>query len=193
MTTAGGDVIGPVPAGRDAAAYDRMRRQLLWALPTGLYVLGSRAGERRNLMTISWVIQVATRPKLLAASVESDAVTHALVADSGVFTVTVLARDDRTLVRRFAKPVREVEVDGAGSGTMQGEPVVAAPSGVPVLRAAAGWFDCVVRHDVALGSHTLFMGEVADCGFGYPGDPDAPGGVPDELLRMEDTRMSYGG
>ena len=76
---------------------------------------------------------------------------------------------------------------------MQGEPVVSAPSGLPVLRAAAAWLDCAVRQRVALGSHDLFVGEVIDCGVGFPGDPDAPEDPPGELLRMEDTRMSYGG
>jgi hypothetical protein len=42
-----------------------------------------------------------------------------------------------------------------------------------------------LRHDLACGSHTLFVGEVVGCG-GDPADEL-------EVLRMEDTRMSYGG
>ena len=194
MSDTGDAVVGPVPEGRDPQSYDRMRRRLLWSLPTGLYVLGSRAGDRRNLMTTSWAMQVAMRPKLVGVAVEAEAVTHRLVAESGEFALSVLPRSARAVVRRFAKPADAVDVDDAtGAGTMQGEDVVSAPSGLPVLRVAAGWLDCVVRHQVALGSHSLFVGEVVDCGFGFPGDPDAPEGPPDELLRMEDTRMSYGG
>ena len=33
-----------VPEGRDPEEYDRMRRRVLWSLPTGLFVVGSRAG-----------------------------------------------------------------------------------------------------------------------------------------------------
>ncbi len=65
-----GAVIGPVPEGQDPDAYDRLRRRVLWSLPTGLFVVGSRAGERRNLMTANWVMQVAVTPKLVAVSVE---------------------------------------------------------------------------------------------------------------------------
>ena len=36
-----------------------------------------------------------------------------------------------------------------------------------------------------MGDHTLFLGEVADAGFQKP--EDTP------VLRMEDTRMNYGG
>ncbi len=32
MTRPGGDVVGPVPPGRDADAYDRLRRRVLWSL-----------------------------------------------------------------------------------------------------------------------------------------------------------------
>ena len=49
--------IGPFPqqVGDDAQAqdaYDRMRRRVLWSLPYGLYVVGSRSGERRNAMDL---------------------------------------------------------------------------------------------------------------------------------------------
>ena len=45
--------IGPFPEGTDPDEYDRLRRRLFWAMPSGLYVLGSTdGGERRNGMTI---------------------------------------------------------------------------------------------------------------------------------------------
>ena len=193
MSPVPGPVVGPVPEGRDPEAYDRLRRRLLWALPTGLYVLGSRHEDRRNLMTVSWVTQVATDPKLVAASVETPSVTAGIVTAAGAFALTVLPRAERAVVRRFVKPATDVEVDEeSGRGTMSGEPVVAAPSGAPVLGAAGAWLDCAVRHRVELGSHVLFVGLVTDCGVGAPGDAPSDE-VPAELLRMEDTRMSYGG
>ena len=193
MSPVPGPLVGPVPEGRDPEEYDRLRRRLLWALPTGLYVLGSRHGDRRNLMTASFVTQVATDPKLVATSVEAGSVTAGLVTGAGVFALTMLGRGERAVVRRFVKPAADVEVDEeSGRGTMSGEPVVRAPSGAPVLAVAGAWLDCAVRHRLELGSHVLFVGEVTDCGVGAPGD--APGGeLPEELLRMEDTRMNYGG
>ena len=61
MAAAGGTgPIGPYPpaVGDDPAAqeeYDRLRRRALWTFPSGLYVIGSREGERRNGMTANWV------------------------------------------------------------------------------------------------------------------------------------------
>ena len=54
-----GAVIGPVPEGQDPEAYDRLRRRVLWSLPTGLFVIGSRAEGRRNLMTATCITQLA--------------------------------------------------------------------------------------------------------------------------------------
>ena len=196
MTASGQDIEGPVPAGREADAYDRLRRRVLWSLPTGLYILGTRAGSRRNLMTVSWVTQVAQTPKLVGVGVERVARTHELIVDGGAFALNLLARRDRALVRRFVKPVEDVDVDDdTGVGTMNGASVHAAVTGAPILDTAAAWLDCELRHTLPLGSHTWFVAEVVDVGVTEEGsgseettDPDAGA-----ILRMEDTRMNYGG
>jgi flavin reductase (DIM6/NTAB) family NADH-FMN oxidoreductase RutF len=165
-------------------------------MPTGLYVVGTRAHDHRNLMTISWVTQVAMTPKLVGVGVESGAVTHELLVEGGVFALSLLPRSQRAVVRRFAKPVTNSLVDDAtGVGEMEGQGVFSASTGAPILDVAVSWLDCEVRHTLALGSHTWFVGEILDCGElstespAAPGSPEADGGV----LRMEDTRMNYGG
>jgi flavin reductase (DIM6/NTAB) family NADH-FMN oxidoreductase RutF len=191
-------VVGPIPPGRDPETYDRLRRRVLWSMPSGLYVVGTRAGDRRNLMTISWATQVSMDPKLVGIGVEAGAVTHALLEEGGVFALNVLPRSERALVRRFAKPVIEMELDGNGTGTMEGQRVHVATTGAPVLDVARAVIECEVRHVLALGSHSWFVGEVVDCAETDAAPPGTDGGPPrrdaDEgVLRMEDTRMSYGG
>jgi flavin reductase (DIM6/NTAB) family NADH-FMN oxidoreductase RutF len=185
--------VGRVPAGQDPDAYDRLRRRVLWSMPSGLYVIGSRAGARRNLMTANWATQVALDPKLVAVSVEHGALTRALIAEGRAFALSMPLRADRAVVRRFVKPVSDVVVDDEGNGTMQGEAVWAAANGCPVLSAAAAWLACELVEQLEVGSHTMFVGEVVDCGFGGE-DPSGPAqGERLEVLRMEDTRMNYGG
>src|SRR5207237_7371482 len=65
--------VGPFPEGADPDEYDRLRRRVLWTMPSGLYILGSRAGDRRNGMTCNWVTQVGFDPKLVGVSVEQEA------------------------------------------------------------------------------------------------------------------------
>jgi len=158
---------------------------VLWALPTGLYLIGSRHEDDVNLMTANLVVQVCLEPKLVAVALEAESVTADLVTRSGAFTVCLLERQGKDVVRRFVKPVSEV-VRAAGEGAvlrMSGHEVrEVGPGRVPVLAAAIGYILCELVRREELGSHTLFIGEVT-----------AVGGEPAEVLRMEDTRMHYGG
>ncbi len=174
-------IVGPVPDGRDAEDYDKLRRRVLWAMPSGLYVLGTRAGDRRNGMTLNWATQVSFDPKLVAVSVEKVAFSHELLLEGGVFVVNLVDREDRAIVRKFTKPV-EVDLEAR---TLNGFAFHDGLSGAPVLDQAPAYVDCVVRQQVDVGDHTLFLGEVVDAGFQKPEDTG--------VLRMEDTRMNYGG
>jgi flavin reductase (DIM6/NTAB) family NADH-FMN oxidoreductase RutF len=173
--------VGPFPAGSDPEEYDRLRRRVLWTMPSGLYIVGSRAGERRNGMTCNWATQLGFDPKLLGVSVEKAAVTHELISEGGVFALNVVDREDRAIVRKFTKPV-DVDLDAR---TLNGFPFHDGVSGAPILDQAVAYVDCNVHTTADVGSHTLFLGQIVDAAFQK--DEDIP------VLRMEDTRMSYGG
>ena len=81
-------------------------------------------------------------------------------------------------MRKFVKPVED-------DGTLNGFDVFEGVTGAPILSQCVAWLDCEVRQSVETGGHTLFVGEVVDCGF------EKDEGTP--VLRMEDTRMNYGG
>jgi flavin reductase (DIM6/NTAB) family NADH-FMN oxidoreductase RutF len=174
--------VGPFPLGVDPEEYDKLRRRVLWTFPSGLYVIGSRAGDRRNFMTANWVTQVSFDPKLIGVSVEKAAVTHELITEGGTFTVCTVDREDRAIVRKFTKPV---EVDLTAM-TMNDFPFHdGVITGAPVLDQAAAFVECEVRTPVDVGDHTFFIGEVVSAGFQKAEDT--------AVLRMEDTRMNYGG
>jgi flavin reductase (DIM6/NTAB) family NADH-FMN oxidoreductase RutF len=162
--------------------YDRQRRRVLWSFPSGLYVIGSRDGDRRNGMTLNWFTQVSFAPKLVAISVANAAFTNELIAASGAFTVNLVNREDRAIVRKFTKPV---DVDPVASTLNEIAFRDGPVTGAPVLDQAAALIECEVRQTVECGDHTLFVGEVVNAEF--LGDEDTP------ALRMEDTRMNYGG
>ncbi|MGH9294559.1 MAG: flavin reductase family protein, partial [Acidimicrobiales bacterium] len=155
-----GSVIGPVPAGTDPETYDRLRRRVLWRLPMGLYLLGSASGSCANLMTLDWAMQVSVEPKQLAVSVERSAVTHRLIREGGCFALSLLRRSDRAEVRRFAKPA---EHDPSGR-RLSGVSYTTAVTGAPIAETALAWLDCELRQQIGAGSHTIFVGEVADAG-----------------------------
>jgi flavin reductase (DIM6/NTAB) family NADH-FMN oxidoreductase RutF len=180
----GSGLIGPYPSGVDSdeqrVEYDKLRRRVLWTFPSGLYVVGSRAGDRRNGMTSNWITQLSFDPKLVGVSVEQTAFTHELISEGGSFTINTVDREDRAIVRKFTKPV---EIIG---NTMNEFPYHdGAITGAPVLDQAVAFVECEVRSAVEVGDHTLFIGEVVNAGFQKPEET--------AVLRMEDTRMNYGG
>jgi flavin reductase (DIM6/NTAB) family NADH-FMN oxidoreductase RutF len=174
-------IVGPIPEGADAEEYDKLRRRVLWKMPSGLFVIGSRHGDRLNLMTANWVTQVSFDPKLVGVSVEREALTHELITAGRMFSVNIVSREDRAIVRKFTKPV---EVDPAAN-TLNGFAFHPARTGAPILDQAVAYIDCELRQAVEVGNHTLFLGEVVDTAFQQ--DETV------EVLRMEDTRMNYGG
>lgn len=187
MAAAGGTgPIGPYPerVGDDAEAqvdYDKLRRRVLWTFPSGLFALGSRAADRRNLMTINWVTQVSFEPKLIGVGIEKAALTHELVAEGRAFSINTISQEDRAIVRKFTKPC---EWD-ADASTLNGFAVHDGATGVPILDQAPAFVECEVRQAVELGDHTFFIGEIVDVGF--QAAEDTP------VLGMDDTRMNYGG
>jgi len=183
-------------------------------MPSGLYLLGSQAAGVSNLMTLNWAIQVSTDPKLVAVSVEVGALTHRLIDEGGVFALSLLERADRSVVRRFVKPA----TPGPQEGQLNGFAVRSATTGAPILAQASAWLDCEVTARQPCGSHTLFIGQVVDAGISArtndeagtndeastndsaspatqsgPAAQDGNGVGETGILRMEDTRMSYGG
>jgi flavin reductase (DIM6/NTAB) family NADH-FMN oxidoreductase RutF len=125
---------------------------------------------------------VSFEPKWLGIAVEHEALTHELISAGGVYSLCLIDREDRAIVRKFTKPV---EVD-LGARTMNEFPYIDGPiTGAPVLSQSVAYVECDVRQSVEVGNHTLFLGEVVNAAFLKP--------EATEVLRMEDTRMNYGG
>ncbi|CAA9216768.1 MAG: hypothetical protein AVDCRST_MAG50-272 [uncultured Acidimicrobiales bacterium] len=157
---------------------DAILNRTTWKLPNALALIGSRAGDERNGMTASWVTQLSMDPVLIGVGIDNTAVTHRLIAAGGSFTVNLWDATDTRVFVKFSKPATD---DGA---TLNGRPVRAATTGAPIFEEAVAWMDCVVRHTIDLGTHTLFVGEVVD---GAIRDDDA------RPASTQDTRMKYGG
>jgi flavin reductase (DIM6/NTAB) family NADH-FMN oxidoreductase RutF len=157
---------------------DELLNRVTWKIPNALALVGSRSGEERNAMTTSWITQLSMQPVLIGIGVDNTAVTHRLIREGRCFTVNLWDAEDTKVFVKFSKPAKD---DG---DTLNGRPVRVARTGAPVFAEALAWLDCEVRHELDLGSHTLFVGEVVDAALV---DDDA------RPASMNDTRMKYGG
>jgi flavin reductase (DIM6/NTAB) family NADH-FMN oxidoreductase RutF len=162
------------------AVPDEIFNKVLWRLPNVLCLIGAADGETWNGMTASWVTQVALEPVLVAVAVESEALTHRLIASSGTFSINLWNREDTRPFVKFSKPAKRE------GNTLNGRPVRPGVTGAPIFEEAVAFLDCRVWRSVECGTHTLFIGEVVDCGFQGAGEEAL-------IARMEDTRMKYGG
>jgi flavin reductase (DIM6/NTAB) family NADH-FMN oxidoreductase RutF len=157
---------------------DELLNKVTWKIPNALALIGSRAGDERNAMTASWITQLSMDPVLVGVGIDNTAVTHRLISTGGSFTVNLWNAEDTRVFVKFSKPAAD---DGS---TLNGRPVRPATTGAPVFEEALAWMDCVVRHTLDLGTHTLFVGEVVDASINN--DEARP-------ASMNDTRMKYGG
>lgn len=162
----------------DARPADELINRVTWKIPNALCLIGSGAGERRNAMTASWVSQVAMDPVLIAVSVDNKALTRELIDAGGSFTINLWDRADTRPFVKFSKPAR------LEAQTLNGRPFTDGKLGSPILDEAVAWIECAVRAAQDVGTHTVFFGELVDCGI----RDDAA-----EVASMADTRMKYGG
>jgi flavin reductase (DIM6/NTAB) family NADH-FMN oxidoreductase RutF len=157
---------------------DELVNKVTWKIPNALALIGSKAGDRRNAMTASWITQLSMEPVLIGVGIDNESVTHRLITEGGAFTVNFWDANDTRVFVKFAKPAED---DGT---TLNGRAVRAATTGAPVFEEALAWLDCAVRQSLDLGTHTLFVGEVVDASISR--DDARP-------AAMSDTRMKYGG
>lgn len=160
----------------DAATINKVT----WMIPNALCLVGSRAGDEWNGMTQSWVTQVAMEPVLIAISVDKKAVTNQLIREGGAFSVNLWDRSDTRVFVKFSKPASKEGM------TLNGRPVREGETGVPIFEEAVAWIECRVVDTIDVGTHSLFLGEVAAIGH-------KEGAEPGDVARIEDTRMKYGG
>lgn len=157
---------------------DALLNKVTWKIPNVLALVGSRAGDEWNGMTTSWIMQVSMEPVLIGVAVDNSAVTHRLIEAGGAFSVNLWSSEDTRPLLKFSKPAVKEGM------TLNERPIREGITGVPVFEEAIAWMECRVRSSHALGTHTLFVGEIVDAGIR---DEDA------RAAAIGDTRMKYGG
>lgn len=163
--------------------YVKLRRRLLWALPTGIYLLGSHSDSEVHVMTTSWVSQVATEPKIIMCSVESRSKTQQFILESQNFTVALIAKSKRDIIRKYVK-VNQARENLNDAILIEGNRFTQTALGNPYPEDALGYLEARVLSVTELSSHKVILGEVTDC---------QVFGELTEILEMHDTRMNYGG
>jgi len=140
-------------------------RRVMGHFATGVTVLTTALGEDLHGMTANAVCSVSLDPLLVLVCVNKQARTHAVLSESGVFAVNVLAEEQEHLSRLFADDA----VDAAHSLT--GLSYRRGVTGAPILADCLAYVECRVVAAYPGGDHTIFMGAVEDAGVLREGRP----------------------
>lgn len=129
----------------------------------GIYVLTSRSGDTVNAMIASWVTQVSYEPPLIMAAVHPNRFSHNLLEKETYFGLHVIDQNQQDLMARFKGPDPLKKFSGIDWE--------AKATGVPILTDCIAWFELEIKEQLAPGNHTLFIGQVVDCGCPGNGTP----------------------
>lgn len=146
--------------------------------PYGIFLVGSRAGDDRNLMTANWGTQCSFEPRLYTVFIEKDAHTRRLMDAGGVFSVCLLPPNSEEAASQFSKPAALIEGKLGGFDTFDGP-----ATGAPILAGCPGWWECRIVDSRETGDHVQYVGEVLAGGMG----PDA------RAWTLQELGWEYGG
>ena len=158
---------------------DRMTHEALRQLPYALYgvgVCGNGDGEM-NASVVSWVTQCSFNPPLVAIAIRKPSRTYDLVKSGKVFSLNLLDKKDRKLMKTLERPSRSAGDKLGKVGHVEED------TGAPILRHAFAYAECKVRQIYEPGDHALVIGEVVHSGVRSHGEP----------LMCADLKWHYGG
>jgi flavin reductase (DIM6/NTAB) family NADH-FMN oxidoreductase RutF len=156
-----------------------MMHETLRQIPYGLYVLGVRGARdgEMNAITASWVTQCSFEPPLVMVAVRKPSRTYNLVKSGKVFSLNLLDKKEKRILRTIEKPY-------ATAGDKLGKVGhVEEDTGAPILRHAFAYLECKVRKIYEPGDHALIVGEVVHAAVRAKG----------ESITCADLKWHYGG
>jgi len=123
------------------------------AVITGVAPDGTPFGFTANALT-----SVSLEPLLVLVCVGRDSSSLPALREAGRFGVSVLARGDERLARRFASEEPNLRFKGID---LRSDPAASHP---PILQRALAWLDCDLWREIDAGDHVVVFGEVRACG-----------------------------
>ena len=135
-----------------------MNSKALHELGYGMYVIGSKKGDKLNGQIANTVFQITSEPPTIAVSINKNNLTHEFIEESKVFTASVLSQ---------ATPLPFIGHFGFKSGRdidkLEGIDYKIGKTQAPVvIDNAVAYLEAEVIQEVDVGTHTIFIGRLVD-------------------------------
>ena len=124
----------------------------------GMYIIGSRKGDRLNGQVANTIFQITSEPPTVAVSINKQNLTHEFIKESGVFTASVLHQDTPlSFIGHFGWK------SGRDMNKLENINYKAGKTQAPVITDhTAAYLEAKVIKKVDVGTHTIFIGEILD-------------------------------
>lgn len=133
-----------------------MDTRIFRSMSYGVYVAGTMDGDRPTGCIVNSIMQITSTPATVAVSVNHDNYTNSCIAESGLFSFSILAEDsDPGLIGGFGFR------SGKDVDKFEGVDYEMA-AGCPVVKDSCGYVVCRVINTMETSTHTVFLGEVID-------------------------------
>ena len=136
---------------------ERKPSTALLPTPVVLLSVAGRGMETANLITLAWVGTVCSAPPMLSVAIRPTRHSHGLVNAAREFVVNIPR----------AGQVAAVDLAGVWSGTEHDKfkelGLTARPAkhvAAPLVEECPINMECVVRHQLSLGAHDLYIAEI---------------------------------
>jgi len=129
--------------------------------------VSSRKGDRLNGQIANTVFQITSEPPTIAVSINKQNLTHELIKESKVLTVSVLSQDTPlSFIGRFGfKSGRDID-------KFEGINYKIGESQAPVvIDNTLAYLEARVIQEVDVGTHTIFIGELVGAEITKEGEP----------------------
>ena len=133
-----------------------MRKEALFKLSYGVYVVTSWADGRPTGCTANSAMQITSSPATIAVSINHDNFTNECIKDTGVFAINILGEScDPLVIGNFGfKSGRD------NDKFENSKPLI--KSMLPIVPEASAYITCKVIDKMETSTHTVFLGEVTD-------------------------------
>ena len=130
---------------------------MLYPVPAVMVSCG-REGEKPNIITVAWAGTICSDPAMVSISVRKERYSHDIIKETGEFVINLV---NKRLVRATdycgVKSGRDVDKFAETRLTPQASRYVKAPG----IEESPVNIECKVKDVLELGSHHMFIAEVA--------------------------------
>ncbi len=128
----------------------------LGRLPSGLFIVTARHEDKEDAVLASWVNQCSFEPPAVTIMLATLRPARLLVEASNAFTLNILGKDSKELLKHFFKAPQP------GVSIFKGLKVSPGHQGIKILDDAVAYLECEVAEQVPVGDHILYIGEIVN-------------------------------